>query len=96
MKSVEYGDLGYEKIVLQWAAECDDLSEHPNIELVSGEYSGYSSDDGNDNSEDDDEDIARNKIVPLYHREPGLPRKHMTATLKEALQKLKTVERCNR
>lgn len=65
VKSVKFGDPGFEETVLQWAAECDslfsgesDASEEENndtqdksFEIVSDEYSGSSSDD--DISEDD-------------------------------------------
>lgn len=123
VKSVRFGDPGYEEILQQWAAECDDLpseesdvseagnddTEDRNFELVSDEYSGSSSDHGDDNSEDDVDDIGKsstsdyiapsglvwslepptkNKIQPhnIIRRAPGLARKHMAATPKEAFQ----------
>lgn len=72
VQSVKVGDLGNEEILLQWAAECDDLpsgesdvseaenddTEDTNFELVSGEYSRSSSDDNDDNSENDADDIG--------------------------------------
>ncbi|GJQ76459.1 hypothetical protein Trydic_g2172 [Trypoxylus dichotomus] len=86
----------------------NDDTENPN--LVSGEYSGSSSDDGDNNSGDDADDIgnpiiasmrgyiapsglvwsleysANNKIAPrnITRRAPGLPRKRIPATPKEA------------
>lgn len=73
VKSVRFGDPGYEEILVQWAAECDDLpseesdvseaenddTEDRNFELVPDEYSGSSSDHGDDNSEDDVDDIGK-------------------------------------
>ncbi|XP_022910889.2 piggyBac transposable element-derived protein 4-like [Onthophagus taurus] len=73
VKSVKFGDPGYEKILVQWVAECEDLpseesdvseaenddTEDRNLELVPDEYSGSSSDRGDDNSEDDVDDIGK-------------------------------------
>ncbi|GJQ74724.1 hypothetical protein Trydic_g21575 [Trypoxylus dichotomus] len=65
-KNFENGGVVSKEVLLQWAAESDDLPsgesdntaeneciENPNFELVSGEYSRSSSDDDDDNSDDD-------------------------------------------
>ncbi|GJQ70573.1 hypothetical protein Trydic_g22972 [Trypoxylus dichotomus] len=70
--------IGVQKrTVMEWAAEYDDLpsgendiskagnddTENPNFELASGEYSGSSSDDGDDNSENYADDIGKSTIA---------------------------------
>ncbi|XP_022908188.2 piggyBac transposable element-derived protein 4-like [Onthophagus taurus] len=69
VKSARFGDPDYEEILVQWAAECDDLpseesdvseaenddTEDRNFELVPDECSDH----GDDNSEDDVDNIGK-------------------------------------